>query len=536
MRNSALTLVRILGASTLLLLPIAGCSSSSGNPSGTDSGADTSPGVDAGHDAKVKDTGAKDTGSKETGSKDAGHDVESKDVTTDVVHVDAAQHEAGEDAKSDVVPHDGALGDAHHDGAGGDAHHDAAHDSGHDAGPALEKYYFEGRWDTTSVAAYATQPLAEWAGSAVHSTFTGTGIGIDFVETANANLVSEGGGGFDSLYVVIDAKTPVIVPLTAGYQTGGTCPLPTGETCVVGENAFSVASGLSAGTHTISIYKTTDPYYGGKIQFKQLIPSGAGAAIVPAAYTFSHHIEWIGDDINVGRGAVATGVPTGCTNTNAAGEAMNAASVEPESYAGLVSTHFQAERHDVSIASSGIASSVGAAPLLPSVYGNVLPDETMNAFNFAHWSPSALQPDLVVVNLGSYGDFSNCGGATDCSQDVGATGTPTAGSFEASFATAYIQFLATVRAKYATAFILVVSGNGYAGNISPIAAGDLANYVVNQRVTAGEKLGMTIGFYSDASAVNMGDFTYNCGYYPDTASQATLATALEAQIHTYLNW
>jgi hypothetical protein len=525
MRSFSRKLVYLVGTSSLTLLPFVACSSSSSTQDGGTFDGYVAP-VDAGHDAKhdaAKDTGVKETGPKETGAKDAEMDVTEQDAN------EAGPADAAKDVDLD------ARTDAEKDAAK-DAEHDA-----HDAAAPTETYYFMGRWDTTTLPAYATQPLAEWAGSGVLGTFTGSSIGFDVVETANANAAAIGGGGFDSLSVVIDNGTPVLYPLNAGWATGDTCPLPSPETCVAGENAAQVATGLAAGKHTIAIYKTTDPFYGGKIQFKQFIPGGTSAALVKASYTFTHHIEWIGDDINVGRADLQSATnATNCTATPPTGQ-LNVASNESAGYAGVISTFFHAERHNISMATSGVAESLGSAPLLPNVYGYVLPDEPTNVWSFTSWSESAATPELVVVNLGSYGDFTNCSGATAC-PDVGPGPTPiagtlAAGSLNAQIATAYDAFLATIRAKYAKAVILVVSGDGYGGSVDPIAAGDLVNYVVNQRVTAGEVLNTTIAFYTDASVVeNSMTSDFSCGYYPTTAWEGTMVTQLEAQITTLMGW
>jgi hypothetical protein len=514
-------------------LPLAACSSSSGGLS--DGGVYDAFVADAGHDAKhdaAKDAGA-DTAPKDAEPRDATMDVDHADAS-DGAPTEAGDHDATLDGDVD------AAKDAAKDAAN-DVEADAAKDADDDvhdaAAPTLESYYFEGRWDTTSLAAYATQPVAEWAGSAVHATFMGTTIGYDVIETASTTATALGGGGFDSLSVVIDNGTPITIALNAGFP-GDACMVPGGG-CVVGENAAQITTGLAAGKHTIAIYKTTDPFYGGKIQFKQLIPGGPGAAIVKAAYTFPHHIEWIGDDINVGRGDILANAPPGCASDNPQELALNSASNESLSYAALVSAHFQAERHNVSIGSSGIAASLGGnAPLLPDVYSFVLPDESTNPWSFTTWSPDAASPDLVVVNLGSYGDFTNCDTTNCADPDTGGTIAPT-GALGASIARAYDSFLATVRMKYAKAFILVVSGNGYGGSIQASDAGNLVNYVVKQRGLAGETLSgaaQTMDFYSDASDVGMGAFQYTCLYYPTSASQATLAAAVEDIIHTDLGW
>jgi hypothetical protein len=483
--------------------------------------------MDAGHDAThdaAKDTGTKDVAAKDVEHADAGMDATGTDAR-DAEVADAVDHDGAKDGAVDAPP---------------DGPKDGSTDA-HDAGAPLVTYYFMGRWDTTSQPGYATEPVAEWAGSAVFGTFTGTAIAFDVVETPSSTAASLGGGGYDSLSVVIDKQPPVVFALGAGYP-GTACPLPTPQTCVTGENAVQVTTTLAPGQHTIAIYKTTDPFYGGKIQFKQFIPAASGA-LVKASYAFPHHIEWIGDDLNIGRGVGTE--PPACTVMNAETTQMNGASNESLSYAAKVSTDFNAERHNISIGSSGVAASLGGnAKTIPSIYDFVLPDEPTNAWSFTEWSPGVAAPELVVVNLGSYGDFTNCGTGDDCA-DIGATGTPPVGTTAAAFATAYESFLANLRMIYPSAFILVVSGNGYAGNITPDAASDLVSYVVNQRVAAGEKLtgaNPTMGFYTDYMEVDANDFTYTCGVYPDAASQAVLAgtvtpaVGVEGAIHTALGW
>lgn len=352
-----------------------------------------------------------------------------------------------------------------------------------------ELYHYSGRWDTTTPATSSSQnAMAEWPGSAVTATFRGTGVSASLTDTANT------GGDFDAIAVEIDGVYTTTLPLD-----GATCEA----------SPCTLASGLSPGSHTVAIYKATDSTFGGRITFRAF--DVAGGDLTPEVYTFTRQIEFIGDDITAGRLVLETQV-TSCKTL------PTDKSSEYDGYAGLVARHVGAERSNLSIPGTGLTVTYDQAPTIAEVYSNTLPDEAGSP-----WSHDPLHaawnPDLVVVDLGGYGDFAS---TTDSFTPL----TSADRTFERSFEAAYASFLASVRAAHPSAFILVVAGNGYAGAISAKAAAGIVEHVVESLKSAGQETGKTMGFLSAPV-----QSSYACALYPNESDQEDLANAVIDQIH-----
>ena len=551
MRYSASTLLCVLGVSTLALLPIAACSSSStGDSTGDDGGHPTTkPDAatskpDAGHDSghPVEKDAGKDAGKDvETASEagEGGSDAEpphegGSDAETDAAH-DAVTVDGSADATTDGTSDGAPPSDAAHDGttdgttdgptdAPTDAH-DGATDAptdAHDASTAPTVLnYFMGRWDTTAVTMANTASgigsVAHWPGSGVITTFTGPNVGVTLSETCNAS------GQCDSVTVELDGVAQNSVVLNSVTVTNPvTGASPYAFALITGTNTIQISGITGTATHTIGIFKNTDSFYGGKYAFEGFTPAAQGTN-PKASYTFAHHIEWIGDDVTCARGAVTANATAGeCNNyLDPKIGIPNSASTEYDSYAQLVSRNYLAERYNHSIANDGVSVGNGTgSAVFPMIYGDTNPDGTGGAWTFSKWTP-----DLVVVNLGSYGDFAG----TSSSFDETPLNTADK-AFVSSFETAYEGLLATIRMNYPTTPILAVAGNGYAGMIDGNVGATFAQAAVTARLAAGET-SKTIAY------VNGGlGSAFTCGYYPDAPSQQALATAVEAAIHTLTGW
>ncbi len=357
-----------------------------------------------------------------------------------------------------------------------------------------QPYHLIGRWDTSasSKSAGIASAVAEWPGSGVFATFTGTGVGVDLLESPNAAY-----GNYDSIVVEIDGVPSMPMKLDPAH-------------CPKGECHLGLASGLAATkTHTVAFYKTTDSTYGGRITFQSFVPVAPGR-MVDSFSPFAHQIEFIGDDIAVGR-AVRETQTTPCATIDE-GE-----SDEYLSFAAILARHYGAERHNLSACLSGVYESNGDVPLLPAIYPEVLPSEAGNLWSMDPAS-SAWQPELVVVNLGGYGDF----GSTKSSFEAPSSAEET---FEKGFEKAYESFLRTVRAAHPSAFILVVAGDGYGGHIDHTVASSFVEAVVSDLTTSGEESSSTLAFYSAPVQPS-----YACAYYPNVPDQDAMAAEIEAQI------
>jgi hypothetical protein len=367
--------------------------------------------------------------------------------------------------------------------------------------------YFMGRWDLTTNMADPVTGVganAEWPGSAVITSFTGPNITITLSETNGCAV-----GGCDTVTVEIDGL-PVTSQVTLTFNGGAptmftpsaASPITLGMT----GNTTILVSGLSTNlTHTVGVYKNTDSAYGGEITFGGfLASSAANYGIQTETYTFTHHIEWIGDDINAGTGDIG---PSACT------EPDTAANSEFESYARIVSEHFNAERYNLSVSQACVTA--GDMPLMEGnggLYSVVLPSEGLSSWDFA---TSTFDPDLVVINIGSYGDFN------PYATDPGPVNTP--------YQSGLVSLITQVRSVRPAAYILLVSGLGWAGQEQPSEAeGWVQNALATYQLQA--PTDTAISFYG----VPTGDITgseFTCGEtYPTAASQSGLATLIENAI------
>jgi hypothetical protein len=495
------------------------CSSKSGGATKEDSG--TGGGEDAGVDQgspTVKDSGpSKDTGSKDTGpAKDA--PVAKDAPTTKDVETDVA---------TDAEKTDAEKADAEKT----DAETDAAKDSGHDAHDAsmtaAVQNYFMGRWDTSAVTmanqASGIGSVAEWAGSGVITTFTGANFTIELNETCAASIGSSPPiAQCDSVALELDGK-----PISAATGVTVTLNTATASMADVTNNQFTLAagmntitvSGIGTGTHTLGTYKNTDPTLGGTYSLVRFVPAAAGTN--PAAsYSFAHHIEWIGDDDMAGVGALndSTCMKYGTNTSN---------SIEYQSAARIVSEYFDAERQNLSFANVGVyesdpPSAMGGPAEYASWYPLVVPDQATSMWNFTNFDP-----DLVVVDIGGFTDFDNVTGDTS-----GMPSTITPAGFVAGYEGALETLLATIRSKHASAFILVTIGPAFGGNIQPADANTIVQAAVTNRLGAGETSSTMVFLAGTTSGYNYA----GCDARAAMGDQQTLATALENQIKTSLNW
>jgi hypothetical protein len=562
--------LRLLGVSSAALLALAGCSSGHGGSAGEDAGHEDAPadhkapkadaGRDAGHhDGRVadavtdghkkdveRDGTVKDAPEKKDAPREAGPGDAAADGPTDAAGNDGAPADGATDVRidgrTDGAPHvhDGAA-DAKtgHDGAadaktGHDGAADARPDAHDAAPPAPVQNYFMGRWDTTSVTA-ANQAtgvgsVAEWPGSGVITTFTGGNIGVTLTDTCNAS------GECDTVTVELDGvavaaamvgtmNTSTGTVITAGTSKPSPFTLASGGTGNVGTTIL--LTGVTAGNHTIGVYKNTDSFYGGSYVFDGFTPyAGNPANIIKASYVFAHHIEWVGDDITAGAGDNSANLPPAAGYDYAQACPENAVSSnEYFGYSRLVSEYFDAERHNLSVASLGVyESDYPQTSLIAPLYLQVLPVE---ADGGAAWGFASFTPDLVVVNLGSYGDFSNV------------TTYPPPTGLVPGYQTALEGFLQIVRAKHPDAFILVVSGNGYGGDESSTEAVGWTDIAVSSYAAAAHDLNITY-FPVDISPTENPIYgtgaAYACQWRPSVAGQADLAAQVEAEIETLLRW
>jgi lysophospholipase L1-like esterase len=165
-----------------------------------------------------------------------------------------------------------------------------------------------------------------------------------------------------------------------------------------GKETYPLARGLSAGSHTVEIFKRIESTPTGRaigtatfLGFR--IPATGTASAPP---TRAHSIEFVGDSVTCGYGNMASFDTTASCPTAYTTFMSNA----DDAYGALVARDLDAELMLVSYSGLGLGINSciypAGTPTLPERYDSTLPDDMSGAKWSFEW-----QPDAVVVNLGA---------------------------------------------------------------------------------------------------------------------------------------
>jgi lysophospholipase L1-like esterase len=374
--------------------------------------------------------------------------------------------------QADAAPHpEASTGDA------SKAPHDAGRDSASDAraptdsgspadscaplpGSGSATIHMIGRFDTSDPAG----PKFAWPGSTIVATFTGTGITAQLDDNVGNNY----------FVVVIDGGAPTDFPTMGGTST------------------YPLASGLTSGTHTVSLIKRTESY-DGIVQLLALSP--IGGALVSSPEPWARRIEYIGDSITCGYGVLGGA----CTNP----------SVQEEDWTltagALVASELHAE--PTTIAYSGIGMyrdySGDTTNQMPTRFLLTLADIPTSTWGF-----TTPPPAVVVIDLGT-NDFA-----------MGDPGT--------AYQTAYTTFIQMeLRAHYPDAYVIVANSPMLSGTSRTQNATYLTN-VVSTLNAAGDK---RVVYFEYDLETSMG-----CQYHPDAATDQAMAAKILPVIEHLTGW
>jgi lysophospholipase L1-like esterase len=332
--------------------------------------------------------------------------------------------------------------------------------SGGSAGgtPGAPAVHFVGRVDTTDPDAVKFA----WSGTGVVARFQGTQVGVRL-------------SGQEYTVVLDGMVRPKLVP------GNGTTP---------------IATGLTAGEHTVEIYRRTEAQQG--VSTFMGFDFGGGTLLAPPAV--SRRLEFVGDSITCGYGNEGPDMNCGFTP-----QTEN----HYLAYPALTARALGAEVSTIAWSGKGVVCNYGddassCTNPLPTYYERILPDQATPAWDF-----SKFQPDAVVVNLGT--------------NDLSTTSDPTAMQFEA----AYRALLEKIRSKYPNAHILCTNGPMLGGNDLTTVRGYLTNVVT---ALADPKIST---FAIDAQDGSDG---YGCDYHPSLARHQKVATVVTAAIKAKLGW
>ena len=307
----------------------------------------------------------------------------------------------------DPVGPDSTSGGVDGGGDSGPGDVDAAGSDAGDAGtPAVQLI---GRFDNADPAG----PRFAWPGSRIIARFDGTAVSVKLTQT---NGFTGGPTYFD---VVVDGV------VGAPFSVQGTA-------------TQMLASGLSAGPHTIEIMKRTEAVFG-TVRFEGFTFTGGSGLLAPPARP-ARKMEFLGDSTIDGYGIEGDHATT-CM--------VGGVDVAPPQYdearksvAWLTSVGIGAELNLLGYSGKGLARNEDGqtTDTFPTIYTRTLPDVGSSAWAFA-----SFVPDAIVSALGG-ADYS---------------GDP-AGTFPANFDATYATMVADIRAHYgATPYVFLLVWSQY---------------------------------------------------------------------------
>jgi lysophospholipase L1-like esterase len=332
--------------------------------------------------------------------------------------------------------------------------------AGSGGAPSEPAVHYVGRVDTSD----PVRARFAWSGTGVVARFDGTSVA--------ANL-----GGGQEYTVVIDGTVAPKLVAASGMS--------------------SLATGLTAGEHTVELYRRTEAAEGESAFLG--FDFGGGMLLAPPPPP-ARRLEFIGDSITCGYGN--EGADMNCPY-----------SPQTENhyltYAALTARALEAELSTVAWSGKGVVCNYGddassCQNPLPAYYELTLP-----ANGASTWDFSRFVPDAVVINLGT-NDFS-----TDSD--------PSQSEFEAG----YRALLELVRQKYPDAYVLCTNGPMLTG--SDLSA--VRSYIANVVDALGDPR-----ISSFELATQDGSDGYGCDWHPSLARHERMATVVTAELRRKLGW
>jgi lysophospholipase L1-like esterase len=324
-----------------------------------------------------------------------------------------------------------------------------------------------GRVDTTD----PTKPKFGWGGVGFVARISGTSLSV---QVNNDNTVF--------FQPVVDGTAGPRLRAAAGMTT------------------LQVATGLTAGTHTIELYRETEASQG----VTQLVGITGSTLMSPPTYS-GRLIETIGDSISAGYGNLGTEVHTNNCSTNAAPCHYTAdTQADYQSYSALVARALNADYSIVANSGWGLYKDIsgGTTNLMPRVWEQIY----MTGTAPPTWD-FGIKADAVIINLGT----------NDTS------GGRLAG---AGFKDALKTFVGSVRSKYPSAWIFPVTG--------PMMSAASTTEIKGYMQAAITELGDAKMFYVDLGT--QACMSTGCDYHPNVAEHQRLAGILTPVVKAKLGW
>jgi hypothetical protein len=324
---------------------------------------------------------------------------------------------------------------------------------------------YTGRIDFTN----PKSPKFSAAGTYIDAKFNGTCVDIQLTDE------NRWGNYLQYFQVSIDGQEPV------RFRT------------IKNQSIYRVASGLSSGTHTIRITKDSEASIGmftfSKIWCDELLTPDSKP---------SRKIELFGNSITIGSGIYTDLCDASTANNNDWFISGSAA----KSYGAIIAKDLNAQYHITAWSGIGLTKSCcNMTEIMPTVYDRLFLEEAASA----KWDFSKYIPDAVTICLG---------------QNDGVIDS-------ATFCTAYVNFINTLKGKYPNAHFFCItspmSDNTLLSFHKKCLTG-IENYFIGTGDTKVHKVYMT-------NNKNIG-----CASHPDGEQHKTIAAELEAAIKDKMGW
>ena len=333
-----------------------------------------------------------------------------------------------------------------------------------DLGGGTAAVQLVGRFDTSDPQAASFG----WSGSAMIARFDGTGvqIGLD--------------GSPNQFAVVVDGTVLSTLKTTSSGKS------------------YTLASGLSAGTHDLVLYRRTE---GNQGENRYLSLSVTGGQLLAPPARPDRRIEVYGDSISAGYGI--EGKSKDCSFSQDTENAYI-------TYAAIAARNLGADLHAIVWSGIGMYRNYGdtgaSSDAMPAVYARTLPNVSSSSWSFATW-----QPHAVVINLGTNDASTN-----------GDPGTP--------YREAYLTFVRNLRQQYPSTFFVLTIGPMLSGDRLSAIKGHI-QAVIQTRASEGDTSMSFLEFPTQTDADG-----YGCDWHPSIAKHAKMADQLTAELKNRLGW
>ncbi len=318
-----------------------------------------------------------------------------------------------------------------------------------------------------------SEPIAngvrfDWPGTGFIARFSGTSASVHLTTTLFSAPA-------DYYEVVVDDGAPKLLTTASGAHD------------------YDLASGLAAGTHTVTLWRRTEPL-GSSVDVGP-VTFGGGVLLAPPPSS-NKRIEIVGDSISVGFGVECKTQSEAFTypTENNYG-----------TYQAVAGRTLGADVVTLAWSGIGMYRDVGGGMTdqMPVRYQRAVAHENTSTWNFANFTP-----DAVIVHLGT-NDFAH-----------GDPGQP--------FVQAYVDFVKNVRMRYPNARIYCAVSPMVGGSNRTLLQG-YVKQVVSARAANGDTNLAVIEFAEPTST------GWGCGH-PNAATHQVMGALLQQTLKTDLGW